>query len=835
METPNSFGEWLRRRRRALDWTQEELARQAGCATRTIRKIEADELRPSKQLAEILAQCLDIPPKDREDFVRFARGVLRDVIPPMPFVEETAHFAQTGSAAKLIHNLPAQLSSFVGREREIADVKRLLVQSRLVTLTGAGGCGKTRLALQVARDLTGLRAGDLSGPDFPDGVWFVDLAPLSDPVLVPQVIASVFGLHQVSDTPINVLLQNFFRAKNLLLVLDNCEQLIQACAQLCVGLLGACPTLKILATSRETLNIAGETAFRVPSLSIPDLQKPQSINALQQSESIRLFVERARGARSDFQLHDANARAVAQVCQRLDGIPLAIELAAARVNAFSIEEIATHLDNRFCLLTSGSRTALPRYQTLRASVDWSYDLLSDAERVLFRHLGIFVGGFTLDAVEAVCAEENQSEVLDLLSQLVSKSLVISEQRGTSRYRLLETIRDYALAKLGDVGETDLFRARHLDYFLKLAEEIAPHLREPGAGAWLDVLEIEHDNVRAAFWWAKGSGREEIVLRLTWALYGLWLAHGYFDDARDCFAVALALPSANEPRLAHLRAKVLLGAARIAQVQSDYAAANPLAHECLALFKKLGEHEGIADALTQVGLIAWEQGNYASAHASLQETLAIRKRIGNQVGIAIALMHVGIAERELGNYAEGRRLIEQALEMHREWGFEQLIGIALMHLGATVDAQGDPGALSILEEGVMIFQRLGDKHGLGRCLHDLGKAAARQGNYELAHGRFEESALLLRELGDRRNLVKCVEGLAGIAVTHEQMERAARLFGASEAAREKLGTPLPASYRPNYEHAIAALAAEVDEQQMEKWWNEGRAMTMEQAIEYALAE
>jgi predicted ATPase/transcriptional regulator with XRE-family HTH domain len=463
METPNSFGEWLRRRRRALDWTQEELARQAGCATRTIRKIEADELRPSKQLAEILAQCLDIPPKDREDFVRFARGVLRDVIPPMPFVEETAHFAQTGSAAKLIHNLPAQLSSFVGREREIADVKRLLVQSRLVTLTGAGGCGKTRLALQVARDLTGLRAGDLSGPDFPDGVWFVDLAPLSDPVLVPQVIASVFGLHQVSDTPINVLLQNFFRAKNLLLVLDNCEQLIQACAQLCVGLLGACPTLKILATSRETLNIAGETAFRVPSLSIPDLQKPQSINALQQSESIRLFVERARGARSDFQLHDANARAVAQVCQRLDGIPLAIELAAARVNAFSIEEIATHLDNRFCLLTSGSRTALPRYQTLRASVDWSYDLLSDAERVLFRHLGIFVGGFTLDAVEAVCAEENQSEVLDLLSQLVSKSLVISEQRGTSRYRLLETIRDYALAKLGDVGETDLFRARHLDY------------------------------------------------------------------------------------------------------------------------------------------------------------------------------------------------------------------------------------------------------------------------------------------------------------------------------------------------------------------------------------
>ena len=748
MEPPSSFGEWLRRRRRALDWTQEELAKRAGCATRTIRKIEADELRPSKQLAEILAQRLDIPPQDREDFVRFARGVLRDAVPPLPFVEETVSLAPTRPTAKPIHNLPAQLTSFIGREREMAEVKRILTTTRLLTLTGAGGCGKTRLALQVARDLCRDDPPDRlydAGCLYQDGIWFVDLAPLADPALVPPVIASVFNLHPVSETPINVLLQNFFRVKNLLLVLDNCEHLIQACAQLCDGLLRACPDLKILATSLEALNIAGETALRVPSLSLPDPQKSPSVETLKQSESVRLFIERARAARSDFQSSDANTRAVAQVCRRLDGIPLAIELAAARVSSISVEEIAARLDDRFRLLTSGSRTALPRYQTLRASMDWSYDLLSEAERALFRRLGVFVGGFTLEAVDAVCAEENKSEMLDLLSQLVCKSLVVSEQSGKSRYCLLETIREYALAKLRDAGEMDSYRARHFDYFLKFAEEIAAHLREPDAEVWLNVLEMEHDNLRAAFRWAKESGKDEAVLRLAWALSWFWWVHGYFYEARECLAVALALPGANEPRLAHLRARTLYIAAMNARNQSDYAVASPLARESLAIFRTLGDNEGIANALREVGLAAWEQGDYVSARSSLLETLAIQKELESKGGTAVALMHLGITERELGNYAEGRRLIEQALKMHRDLGVEQSIGQALMHLGATAIAQEDPAALSILKEGVMTFRRLGDKHGLGRCLHDLGQATAWQGDYEFSRACFEESAALLREL------------------------------------------------------------------------------------------
>jgi tetratricopeptide (TPR) repeat protein len=345
--------------------------------------------------------------------------------------------------------------------------------------------------------------------------------------------------------------------------------------------------------------------------------------------------------------------------------------------------------------------------------------------------------------------------------------------------------------------------------------------------------MDHDNLRAAFGWAKESGKDEAALRLVCALFLFWWLRGYPYEAREHLAVALVLPSANEPRLAHLRAKVLFGASRTARAQSDYAVANPSASESLALYKLLGDKPGLADALLEVGLGAWEQGNYASAHSSLVEYLAIWKELGKKRGIANALRYLGITERELGNYAEGRRLLEESVRMHQELGFKRGIAQSLMHLGSTAIAQEDPTASSILEASVEMLRQLGDKHDVGRCLHDLGQAAAWQGDYKLARAYFEESATLLQELGDRRNLVKCVEGLARIAVAHRQMDRAARLFGASEAVREKLGTPLPASYRANYERTIAALTAQVDEEQMEKWWAEGRAMTFEQAIEYAL--
>ncbi len=410
-------------------------------------------------------------------------------------------------------NLPLQLTSFIGREREITEAKRLLAATRLLTLTGAGGCGKTRLALQVASKLLDA---------FPDGVWFVDLAPLSDPALVPQTVASVFDLHETAETPFINILQNYFHTKNLLLVLDNCEHLIQACAELCNTLLRACPDLKILATSREALNIAGETAFRVPSLALPDPQQLPPLEILSQYDSIRLFIERAQAARSDFQLSDANARAISQICQRLDGIPLAIELATARVKALSLDQIAAHLGDHFRLLTGGSRTAALRQQTLRATMDWSYELLSEQEKILLRRLSVFAGGWSLEAAEFI-ARDGYS-VIDTQSRLVDQSLVLARETedGAVGYHLLEPIRQYAQDKLLESGEVEQVRSRHLDFFLKFAEDAKPKLHSAEQLKLLNRRRTEYENLRAALEWARGAGspvsnRGELNLRIIGAL------------------------------------------------------------------------------------------------------------------------------------------------------------------------------------------------------------------------------------------------------------------------------------------------------------------------------
>jgi len=397
-----------------------------------------------------------------------------------------ADFPPLRSLDALPNNLPRQLTSFIGREREMAEVKRLLTTTRLLTLTGSGGCGKTRLALQVAADLV---------EEFANGVWLVELAALTDPALVPQAVASALGVREEPGRPLLATLSDYLKAKRLLLLLDNCEHLVAACAYLAEALLRACPHLRILATSREALNIAGETVWRVPSLSLPDLLHLPSVEHLTQYEAVRLFIERALISRPDFVLTSQGAPSVAQVCHRLDGIPLAIELAAARVKVLSVEQIAARLDNRFRLLTSGSRTALPRQKTLRAAIDWSYDLLSETERMVLRRLSVFAGGWTLEAAEAICVGEGIEwhEVLDPLMQLVDKSLVMmEEQGGTVRYRLLETVRQYGRDKLPASGEADVVRGRHRDWYLALAERAEPELLGSNQAVWLERLETEHD-------------------------------------------------------------------------------------------------------------------------------------------------------------------------------------------------------------------------------------------------------------------------------------------------------------------------------------------------------
>jgi predicted ATPase/class 3 adenylate cyclase len=460
----------------------------------------------------------DLGALELKDFPR-AENVYQVVSPDLP-----EQFPPLKSLRVVPNNLPVQLTSFIGREREAADVKRLQTTTRLLPLTSSGGTGKTRLSLAVAAELSDI---------YPDGIWLVELAPLTDPSLVPQTIASALHLHEEPDRAILATLTDYLRDKQLLLVLDNCEHLIAACAGLADALLHAAPQLQLLASSREALGIAGEATYHVPSLPIPNPNDP--LTELVKYDSVRLFVERAVAAKSSFAITNANAAAVAQICYRLDGIPLAIELAAARIKAFTPQQVANRLDDRFRLLTGGSRTALPRQQTLRALIDWSHGLLSEPERVLLRRLSVFAGGWTLEAAEAVCADDVgadgrpplSNDVLDLLSRLVDKSLVVAEEEnGESRYRMLETIRQYAREKLLDSGEGDAVHDRHLQFFAAFAGEARVKLIGAEQERWLERTEAEHDNLRAAMEWSSQRPDLALRLKLPTAMYLFWHIHGY---------------------------------------------------------------------------------------------------------------------------------------------------------------------------------------------------------------------------------------------------------------------------------------------------------------------
>ena len=431
------------------------------------------------------------------------------------------------------HNLPSELSSFVGREEELTEVKRLLENNRLLTLTGSGGCGKTRLALAAARKVV---------ERFENGVWMVELASLAEPSLVPQAVASTLGVRERPGSSLTEALSDYLRTRKLLLLLDNCEHLVDACAALAGALLHSCPGLRVLATSREALGITGEIAWPVPSLSLPDLRRLPDIESLPRYESARLFVERATTVNPNFKLTEQNAPAAAQVCYRLDGIPLAIELAAARAKVLSVEEISARLGDSFRLLAAGSRTAMPRQRTLHATMDWSHELLSQKERVLFRRLSVFAGGFTLEAAESICAGEElqRDEVLDLLSHLVDKSLVIMwEDRTGTRYRLLETIRQYGKERLEEVGEAAHVRERHAGYYLAVAEEAEPELKGERQVAWLERFELEHDNLRGAISWSLERRKAQDAARLGWALWLFWWIRGHFAEGRRWMEQALS--------------------------------------------------------------------------------------------------------------------------------------------------------------------------------------------------------------------------------------------------------------------------------------------------------
>jgi predicted ATPase/DNA-binding CsgD family transcriptional regulator len=719
------------------------------------------------------------------------------------------------------NNLPIQLSSFIGRERAIAELKSLLSTTRLLTLTGAGGSGKTRLALQVATNLLA---------EFEHGVWWVELDALTDPTLVPQQVASTLGLAEQPGRQLMDTLSDALQPKKLLLVLDNCEHLIATCARLVETLLRSCADLRILTTSREAFTIPGETVWPVPSLGVPDAYHLPPREGLVKYEAVQLFIERAMSVLPTFRLTQENASALAQVCRRLDGIPLAIELAAARVKVLSVEQIAARLDDSYRLLAGGSRTALPRQQTLQATIDWSHHLLSEKERILFRRLSVFMGGFTLEAAEAICAGNGieQDEVLDLLSHLVDKSLVaVAERGGEARYRLLETIRQYGQDKLQEFGEAANLRRNHRDWYVGLAERAeVQDILGTRLGSWFDRLEVEHDNLRAALGWSLEQQEAETAARMGAAIWRFWLLRGYMSEGRRWLERALAGFSERTA----VRAKALHAAGVLASYQDDYQRAKPLVEESLEVWRVLGDRQGSAYALHSLGLLAQNGGNYEGAVSFFEESLQLSRELENYHGMTLTLAGLGLTVLYLGDDERASVLCEESLALSRERGDLRGIASALTNLGMTVLERGDDErARTLCEESFAMRQKLGDKGGSAHTLAILGRIALHQSAYERATTCFEESLTLRQETGEKEGIATALEGLAAVAGVGGQPISAARLYGSAESLRDTLDAPLTPTDRSYYEQTVAAVRAQLDEATFQRAWAEGRAMTLEQAI------
>lgn len=780
----------------------------------------------------------------------------------------------------LPNNLPVQLTSFIGRDKEIEEIMGLLSSARLVTLTGAGGCGKTRLSLQIAAD---------SLEDFADGAWLIELAPLADPTLVTQTLASTFHLQERSEHSLETTLKDYLLDKNLLLILDNCEHLLQACAELSDTLLHACPDLKILATSREALGIVGEKAYRVPSLAVPDPQHLPRIESLSQYDAVRLFVDRAISIQSTFTITNHNAPAVAQICHRLGGIPLAIELAAARVKIFSAEEIEKRLDDRFRLLTGGSRTVLPRQQTLRALIDWSYDLLTESERVLLARLSVFSGGWTFDAAETVCSDQSggggekplpianrllANDILDLLSHLIDKSLVLTEEHGGStRYRMLETIRQYAHEKLQESRETDSMQDRHLDFFLTLAEELEPQLRRERQQEYLNRLEREHDNLRAALEWALRMHRDTQMLRLGAALYLFWRQRDFWSEARKWFQVMLALGA--KPEYEAMRPTILAGAALIEMWTSKLESAKQWARACLESSLANGDRRRQAEAFTVLGEAAWEQNHLAEAQSFLEQALVLSREIDDQLGVADAFHWLGHVALGQNDHAKARTFFQDSYSRLKDFGDQVSLTLLLSDLGLVAYLQEDYAmARAYSKQDMALCQDIGSKFGMAKTFNQLGDLARCEGDYGRADAFYKDSLTLFkelgssqvtaalhniahvrlgqgdgagaaslfhqalgefRELGDQKGMADCLMGLAGVTIQMSHLEKGARLLGACEKIKQENGTTYWPANRIAYKRCLALLHEQLKDATFSAAWVEGSKMTLEQAIEYALAE
>ena len=744
----------------------------------------------------------------------------------MPDLQQ--EFPSLKSVTHATNNLPAQLTSFIGRERELAEAKSRLDDARLLTLIGPGGTGKTRLSVQLGTDLL---------ETFRDGVWLVELAPISDPSLVMQTVASAFDIHEISGTPLKALVHDYLREKQLLLILDNCEHLVDASAKIADEFLHVAAKTKIIASSREALGINGEVVYRVPSLSLPE-QAEVTKEAALGYESVQLFVDRASAANPKFQLTDENASPVAQICSRLDGIPLAIELAASRITVFSPEQIAKRLDDRFKLLTGGSRTALPRQQTLRALIDWSYDLLSEDEQAFFRRLSVFSGGWTFEAAETIC---NNLDVFEYLPQLINKSLVVVNDEGDEpRYYLLETIRQYARDKLLENGEGEGTRDRHLVYYLEMAETARPKLLQKAHELeWLKRLETEYDNIRTAVEWGLSNDPFAVMKMVSFLLFFMMTkshsgeGHRWGQEALKQIDDGRSLTINENEQKGRLLASLSILSFSMGDNQTTIKEAN----QALTLLRPTNDKWFLALTLGFRAAADFLTGNTDIAIAAMEEATSLAEEIGDKYVLGAVLSSSSRVEAfARGDFAKAYAIHERACELLKEYGNRWTYAITLYGLGNIAIALKDFDiARKKFNLAMQIMQELGSKRNVVMIQSDLAHILRYEGNYSGAMASYRGTIQEWQRIGHRAAVAHQLESIAFISKALEQADKALRLLGAAEALREKIGIDMTSQEREAYEKEVADLKVNMDEKEFTSLWTEGRSMTMGEAIELAVEE